>query len=333
MIDLAIERFDLLAYVQEHGGAQAQNQRHEWVVTCPVCGKEKLVVNLQRKAWHCWVCQRFEVQQTILGPKRRSVSGAGGLIDLIQLLDRCDRKRAVQMVLASGITSKDLTHLTAAAWATTDVVSDAPLPPIQPPPHWRPILGQLPYMQQRGISLADAKRLGMFWCDRGRYAERLVFPVWDDGKLVYWQARAMWAARPGEHYVKAINPPRTPGAAVSSEVLMNLHQAREYPRVCVTEGPVDAVHAGPDAVCSFGKTLSPVQLNRLWRAGVRALDLMYDADARADMEGLAPLLATLFDLRLVYLPHGDPGSWPREALDHLRGYAVPVRPRSMLRSV
>jgi hypothetical protein len=331
MIELAIERFDLKGYVIDHGGQEAQVQ--EWILTCPTCGKDKLVVNLKRRAWHCWVCQRYVVIQTPTGPKRRPEAGAGGLLDLIQLMDHCDRKRAVQMVLAAGITSRDLSQLTMAEFMAMEVGSDAALTPIHPPPNWRPITVQLPYMAKRGITMDDAQRLGMFWVEGGRYSNRLVFPVWDEGRLVYWQARAMWEPRPGEEYVKALNPPRIPGAAVSSEVLMNLHYARAYPRVVVTEGPVDAIHAGPDAVCSFGKSLSPVQLHRLWRAGVRALDLMYDADARADMEALAPLLASLFDTRLVYLPHGDPGGWPREALVQLRQYAVPVRPRSLIRSV
>lgn len=331
MIELAIERFDLLGYVQEHGGNQAQ--AHEYILTCPTCGKEKLVVNLTRKAWHCWVCQKFETIQTVAGPRRRPIAGAGGLLDLIQLMDRCDRKRAVQLVLAAGITAKDLSKLTMSEFMQLDLGTSGPLIPVAPPPNWRPITAPLPYMEQRGITMEDARRLGMFWVGEGRYGNRLVFPVWDQAKLVYWQARAMWEPRPGESFVKALNPPRTPGAAVSSEVLMGLHHAAGHSRVCVTEGPVDAIHAGPDAVCSFGKTLNPMQIHRLWHAGVRALDLMYDADARADMEGLAPLLASLFDLRLVYLPHGDPGAWPREELTRLRNYAVPVRPRSLLRSV
>lgn len=332
MIELAIERFDLLGYVHEHGGSEAQSG--EWVLTCPVCAKEKLVVNLRKKSWHCWVCQRYATVQTVAGPRRQAVSGAGGLLDLIQLVDRVPRKRAVEMVLAAGITAKDLAQITMADLQTWDMRGGLAEPtPIPPPPNWAPIDRLLPYMAHRGITLEDARRLGMFWCWGGRYGNRLVFPVWEATQLLYWQARAMWEPQPGEDYVKALNPPRTPGAAVSSEVFMGLHHARQYPRVWITEGPVDAIHAGPDAVCSFGKSLSPVQLSRLWASGVRAVDLMYDADARADMEALAPLLASLFDLRLVYLPHGDPGAWPHAELVKLRQFAVEVRPPSRLRSV
>jgi len=328
MLDLAIERFDLRAYVVDHGASQIQE--HEYVLPCPSCGKDKLVVNLQRRAWHCWVCQRFEIVMTVAGPKRRSVAGAGGLIDLIQLLERCDRKRAVQLVLVAGITAADLSCLTMREFCELGGELSSPLRPVAPPPDWRPITYELPYLRYRGISMDDVQRLGLFWVAGGRYAQRLVFPVWQDGALVYWQARAMWQPAPGEQYVKALNPPRTPGAAGSSDVLFGLHAARYYPRVCVTEGPVDAIHAGSDAVCSFGKMLHPRQIWLLYQAGVTAIDLMYDADAKKDMEALAPLLASLFDVRLVFLPHGDPGSWDRAALHHLRSYAVPVRPPSRL---
>ena len=331
MIALAVERYDLLGYLREHGATPTQTG--EWALTCPICGKEKLIVNETKKTWHCWVCQSFEVRATPTGPRRVVVAGAGGLLDLIQLLDRCDRRRAVEMVLAAGITSKDLMEITDTRWKSTGAGSEMEPSPIPPPPGWVSIDQPLPYMRQRGISMDDVRRLGIFWCALGQYANRLCFPVWEDGRLLYWQARAMWAEIPGQKYVKALNPPKTPGAAVSSDLLMGLHHARSFDRVVITEGPIDAIHVGPDAVAAFGKALSPMQLRRLWRAGVRALDLMLDHDARSDMVAYAPVLAPLFDLRLIYLPWGDPGEWKHEDLVQLRRQAVPVDPQSKLRRV
>jgi len=331
MIDLAIQRFDLLGYVKSFGGEEAQSG--EWVLDCPVCHKPKLIVNLKKRAYHCWVCQKYAVVQTAQGPRREATAGAGGLIDLIQLLERCERHQAVSRVLAYGFTAKDLVFITDGDFAEITALKPRELMPIDYPPCAKPITHELFYMGKRGITMDDVRRLGLFYCDGGRYQNRLIFPVWDDGKLVYYQGRAMWEPRLGEDYLKAFNPPRAVGAAVSTEVLMGLHHARVYPRVIITEGPVDAIHAGPSAVCSFGKNLSPVQLSRLWGAGVRAIDLMYDPDARSDMEALAPLLATLFDTRLVYLPYGDPGSWPREELQKIVQRGVLVRKRSKLAAI
>jgi len=338
MIDLAIERFDLTGYVTGLGGDEVQPG--EYALTCPVCGKEKLIVNVAKKSWHCWVCQRYEVVQSAVGPRRKAVAGAGGLIDLVQLFERCSRRIAVEKVLAAGNIMADLGQIIAGDFKTGVGCFRAPSKPVDPPPFWAAIRQRaptgdpdLPYCWERGITMDDVNRLGIFWCIGGKYQNRLVFPVWENCELVYWQARAMWSERPGEHYVKALNPPRIEGAAVSSEVLMGLHHAKNYPRVWITEGPVDAIHAGPDAVCSFGKSLSAAQLSRLWRAGVRAIDLMFDADARPEMEAFAPLLASLFDTRLVFIPWGDPGTWKREDLAQLRQSAVDVRLPSKLRSI
>jgi hypothetical protein len=157
----------------------------------------------------------------------------------------------------------------------------------------------------------------------------LVFPVWEERRLVYWQARAMWdeSEQPrGTSYVKALNPPKDVGA-VSSEVLMNLDVARHYPRVAIVEGPVDCIKAGPSAVCTFGKRLYPRQLGKLIRAGVRAVDFMWDGPTEKEPQGALPemlaaipMLAPFFDVNVVVLERGDPGERTRAELDWYRDH-------------
>ena len=233
---------------------------------------------------------------------------------------------------SSNFTAKDLMEIGSTEFTSFVTSYYQGVVPIMPPPNSRPIDLPLHYMTYRGISTEDAKRLGMFWCDKGKYANRLIFPVWEDDKLVYWQARAMWDSKE-KGFLKALNPPKCPGTAVSSDVFMNLNSARFYPRVCITEGPIDCIHTGPDAVASFGKSLSAVQIAKLWRAGVRAIDLMWDADARESTLGIAPLLAQMFDLRIVWLPEKDPGSYTRDYLTYLRRHAQPFCKRSLLGAI
>jgi len=331
MIDQAIERFDLLSYVRDRGATETQTG--EWVLFCPACAKEKLTINVTKKTWHCWVCQKFAIAGLGIRMKRKAVQGAGGLLDLIQLLEHCERKRAVALVLsASRFTAQDLATISAPEFTNFVTTYHQSVVRVAAPEHWRLIEAPLPYMVERGITMEDVQRLGIFYCDQGRYANRLVFPVWEDGQLVYWQARAMWESQ-DKDFLKALNPPKQPGAAVSSDVLMNLNTARHYPRVCIVEGPTDCVHAGPDAVASFGKAISAVQIAKLYRAGVRALDLMWDADAREAMLSYAPVLAALFDLRLVWLPSHDPGVYPREHLNYLRAGGQPYCRTSAIESI
>ena len=134
-----------------------------------------------------------------------------------------------------------------------------------------------------------------------------------------------------------MNPPRQAGMAGPGEVLMNLDTARAHARVAVVEGPIDCVHAGPSSVATFGKKITMTQALKLRRAGVRCLDLMWDGPtdrepmgAWPEMMRAASLLSGMFDVRLVFLPHGDPGDYTRSELDRLRSLAVPASSVSRL---
>lgn len=327
LLRTAIQKFDVAAYVMAHG---AEPGRHEeWVMDCPSCGKKKLCVNIEKRTWHCWVCEQYSVS---VDGRKMPVYAAGGVLDLIQFLEGVERERAVDMVLSGSMFSYVDIGLLPQNVITEDLDrAYRPAPAIAPPESFRPATGILPFCRERAILEADIRALGIGWCDAGRCAGRLIFPVWEEQRFVYYQARAGWSLRAGD--IKALNPPATPGAAVSSEVLMNLDVARHYPRVAVVEGPTDLVRAGADAVCTFGKQISSAQIARLRRAGVRCLDLMWDADARAEMLAAVPLLSGLFDLRLVWLPSGDPGDYPREQLNWFRHHAQPASGISRLSTV
>jgi hypothetical protein len=325
LLRTAIQNFDVANYVLGHGAEPGKTD--EWVLTCPMCGKKKLAVHIERRTWHCWICEQYAVGAD---GRRRPVRGAGGVLDLIQLLEGVERERAIDMVLSGAMFGYVDIGLVPPEEMADDIHrAYKPAPSIPFPDFWKPATGILPFCQKRGILDADIRMFGIGWCDAGRCAGRLVFPVWEEQRFVYYQARAMWPLRAGD--IKALNPPATEGAAVSSEVLMNLDQARHYPRVAVVEGPTDLVRTGPDAVCTFGKQITAPQIARLRRAGVRALDLMWDGPSSTEPRGawdemlaVAPMLAALFDLRLVWLPHGDPGDHSREALNWFRYHARSV---------
>lgn len=314
----AIDGFDIEAYLIEHGGHEYQ--RGEWTVVCPQCGGEKLIVNARKRTWHCWVCQRYELRWTGNAYKRVATRGAGGLLQLVQLLDRCSRGDAELRVLRGRVRRPGSLQ----AVDVSELVDAAPVTPIRAPSIAPPPGVQLfdivpRYLQRRGITWQDIQAFGLTWCSWGRYAHRVIFPCFDGGRLIYWQARAMWEGS-GRGFVKALNPPRLLGGVTSAEVLFNLDQAVHVGRghLCLCEGPIDAIHAGCDAVCTFGKQISGAQIGRLLQRGVDRIDLLWDADAVTEARAAAQRLSTMFRVRLVVLPHGDPGDWPREQLWQLR---------------
>jgi ssDNA-binding Zn-finger/Zn-ribbon topoisomerase 1 len=317
-LNAAIRAFDIVRYLVGKGADQTQNE--EWTIDCPTCGKKKLVVNTFRKAWHCWVCEGLP-----------GAKGKGGLIDLIAILENIAKPKAVEKLIAETQYAPVEYNLGGLAYPGFSGLTQARELP--PPECWQPADGTLPYLAKRGILPDDARAFGLVWCSAGRYANRLIFPVWEEGRLVYYQGRAMWEEkdRPGERYVKALNPSREEGAAVSSEVLMNLDQARHHPRVAIVEGPIDCIKAGASAVCTFGKKISGTQIAKLQRSGVRAIDLMWDGPSEREPQGAwpemmaaVPMLGLLFDVRLVFLDRGDPGEKTREELNYWRAHARPV---------
>lgn len=328
----ACDAFALPEYLEARGF-----ERHgveEWIRECPVCFKPKLTCRPRKRAWQCWVCARFGPADPRTG-RRRVIQGAGGVLRLVQWVERCTLREAISIVFAGA----RLPAVPIDAIPELDLVMEVleAVPEVQAiaPPEGAapiPLPGLLPYLIKRDISATDVATFGLFYCAWGRYADRLVFPVWESGRLLYWQARAMWeAADRGGRFIKALNPPRVEGAAVSSELLFNIDTARGSPRVVLVEGPIDAVHVGPSAVCTFGKRITPAQIARLVRAGVRAVDLYWDgpgpkepAGAWPEMLEAAPRLALFFDTRLGRLPHGDPGARSRDENASILARAVPA---------
>lgn len=343
-ISAAIERFDLEMYIQNFG-ATALTKPGEWVLDCPACGKEdKVHVNTNKKFWHCWVCEQYRIR---FDGRRVPVVGAGGVLALIQLLEGCSKERAVSIVL-SQIPTADAFDLDAleADSDDPDYLSDQqtdiqPARAISPPEYWQPITdvgyGILTYLARRGITKLDVRQYGLVYCQAGRYANRLIFPVWERRRLVYFQARAMWEAQ-GRRFLKTLNPPNVEGAASATEVLFNLDTARQYPRVAITEGPIDAIRVGPDAVATFGKKISMIQILKMKYAGVRAIDLMWDGPSKTEPYGAWPemlqaasKLAGMFnDVRLVFLPEGDPGDYEPAQNAKFRAEAKPASSISRL---
>lgn len=334
----AIDDFDLEGFAIERGGFYVK--ANEIMVSCPVCGKDKLSINITRRVWHCWHCER--PGETFRG-KRLTGTGAGGVVDLLAWMQGMSVRAAGDFLLKQ---------------TTMRPIPDRirrmqPQAPPEPPLRWAlPIEGpafavtidaawyrRLPYLQKRGISFADVQTFKIAYCTDGLYAERIVFPVFERGRLVYFQARATWEAEEdaGVRYVKSINPPKSKdNPTTSKDVLMNLDSARQHARVVIVEGPIDCVHAGPSSVCTFGKSISPRQIQKLRVAGVKAVDLMWDGPGptepqgtRVQMAAAARQLAPHFNVRLVYLPFGDPGMRPRAELDLLRQQGVPYRRASV----
>jgi len=332
----AEQRFDWRAYAKEQGAVPAMRyDRAEYVMECPDCSKPKLAINVKKRKWRCFVC----------GDAGHEASS------LIVKVQQCFWKEAIQFVLTGqqlpiGAIDK-IEFKTEQEIKRPAVFREMPWPDGFEPYgrgtrdsriDWGHV--GVAYCRERGIHDHVAIEMKLGTCRTGRFGGRLLFPVFDSGnRLIFYQGRAMWQPKPFERHIKTLSPRWQEGYAGASDVLLNLQylvQHGQVRRVLVVEGPIDCAHAWPDAVASFGKNLSPKQMELLIRAGVREIDLCWDQDppkkspdgklipgGAESMLKTAPLLADLFTVRIVQLPIGtDPGDLTKDQIEEYRDRAV-----------
>ena len=351
-LTLALQRFDIREFCYAHGAEREGSD--ELLLTCPVCHEPKLTVNVVNRMWRCFRCEKYTTH-AVTG-KKSAVTGAGNLFTLVQLLNGGSGHAAAEYIAQHAKGVPDDGTLPQIAAPKAEVIRQ----PTGLPEKTVAITTVLPYMERRGISLADAKEFGLGWVPPeagGWVANRIIFPVWERGQCLYWQARACWDEKehvprwPGDTFKKSLNP-RTERDGVhymgSTDVVLNLEQAAACAnRVVITEGPTSAIRVGRDAVATFGKQLSPKQVGKLVAFGVKAVDFMWDGPtpgksqqwgkpnvcpchgntgcAWASMSGAAKLLqAHGIDVKIVFLPEGDPGDYTRQQLWQFRFAAVPA---------
>ena len=166
-----------------------------------------------------------------------------------------------------------------------------------------------------------AKRFGVAFCSdsSGVAHNRIVAPVFYEGKLVGWQARSLGEPRGGtpKWYT-------SPGMK-RGQVIYNFDTAKNYKTKVIVEGPPDVWGFGPQAMGIFGKSMANKQ-RKLLRSCTKDGDvivIMLDPDQHADerhkthhIEKLKEQLesSSTFAGRVVtvYLPSGsDPGELER----------------------
>ena len=281
----SIQAFDLDGYLA--GFETKKAGQTERTMSCPSCAKGNLSISTSNKVMKCWSCGL-----------------SGGLVDLMALLDGSSKRDAAQRIMKATPNApraiRDKRVKPSTGWGE-----------IAPPPGTQYVKEELPYLKKRGITLGQASRYGLGWVAKGRTGQRLVFPVFERERLVFWQARAMFESD-AENHIKTLNPARQSGCAGSSDVIFGLSVMDISQTINICEGPIDAIHA--EGVCVFGKRLSPAQIQLLTERGVKRVNVMLDSDAGEEAMTMASKLTSFFDTFITELPEGDPGDYSTEWL-------------------
>lgn len=110
------------------------------------------------------------------------------------------------------------------------------------------------YLTRRGCEPELWDRFKIGYCWDGRYACRLVFPVYQGGQVVYFTTRYCDLPNMPPNPVKSLNPEYREGFVTKEDILLNFDGCLGAKIVAVTEGPFSCM-AFPHAVAGFGKQI------------------------------------------------------------------------------
>jgi hypothetical protein len=334
-------RFDWYSYIQAKGAVRAiAGRRDEYSLVCPQCGKLKLAINVQRRRWRCFTCGDGGRDGASLVARVEQPPWHEGLIRVMEghraVIGRIDRLVTGLFETQDKAVFKPKVMTYPAGFRSLYMPLDGTVLAAG----GQELAHAVRYASKRRLPAyaIEAMRLGV--CTQGPMRGRMIFPAFDSGgRLIFFQGRAMWEPQASElRHIKTLSPRAEEGFAGPGDCLLNLQYVADHvdtERVLVVEGPIDTAHGWPDVVGSWGKKISPRQMELLVRAGIKAIDLCWDNDVltqeqrdRGVINGYeaalkaAPLLSDLFEVRVVCLPlDRDPGDLDKHEIETYRAAA------------
>jgi len=325
---------DVLRFLKHESVAfrQSTSNVYEIKINCPVCGGyEKLWVNVNKGLYYCHKCQwnpndrdfvrkftnkqRFELEKVLDSYQSMPDNFDDYITEALST--------SIQPLRLSSYTSK--------------VSAKASREPLALPdgfyPYGHPrVEAVTSYLARRGIDAATAKRLGLGGAYAGKYHGYAILPVYEHGRLTFWQAREALGRDKLLRYT-------TPSGYSGTETLFNIDTACQHPWVVLCEGVFSALAVGETAVASFGNRISQGQVDLLRARGVKQVIVCHDPDswtvpkaARHQKTAMPAIVRTLnkllgrFHVRVLKPVGGDPDELGhREINRQINQLSMPVR--------
>lgn len=333
-------RFDLQAYLEQWSEirhwSQGQHGR-DAVIDCPFCSaKKRLYANEETGVWICYRCEEKGALHK--------------LVAVLQNLDEYSAQKEVRRLSAPTMRRSGSLDDIRAKRDRMEARAAALDAPCELPEEFEPVYDertgdwQMPtYLEDRGVSPAQARRYGLGYCQTGRYAGRVILPAYCGGELRTFQARSTDAG----NEIRYLGPVGARRAAVFGldqavdlvqSVLGDDSSALASTWLLVVEGAFDALRVVSEtkrpAVALMGKAVTAAQVSLLYRAGFRRVVLMLDGHLwgnerdRQSIATAAGILgaAGLLDVRVARLAeHLDPGSASASEINVALQAAAPMR--------
>ncbi len=286
---------EALKILNETLGNHRKTSKEEYYFKCPACNhrKHKLAINLDKNAFHCWVCD-YRGRNI-----RRLIRRFGSYIKLQKwdsITDRTDLERFADLFMETGNT-EDKTKIQLPQEFISLCSKNIPATGLY----------ALRYLQSRGITKEDILKWKIGYCFEGEYRNRIIVPSFDDdGDCSYFIARSY----SGDSY-KYKNP------QASKNVVFNELFIDWSKDLVLVEGVFDALVAG-NAVPILGSTLrSGSELLRKIVRNDTPVYIALDPDAAAKERRIIEMLLR-YDIELYKIDvseYEDVGSMPKEVFE------------------
>lgn len=315
-------RYDLLFdYLMEQGlQPELVEDDEEITICCPMCedDRPRLYISAEHGGWVCFHC-----------------SEEGNLHQF--LMEACGLSGGKAYALETTLLPRDEGNIWGEDWTPTarpekkrEVTTELRLPR-----QFEPLVNSAEgaanhrdgwrYVLSRRVDPDVAVTLGIGYAKSGRYANRVIIPVTQGGKLYTFIARTLLTQCPNctqliddctcrpYKYPKVLTPSNMDGAQARG-TLFNRDMVGDAKEVTIVEGVFDALRRPHNTVALLGAGHSKAQVSQLLdmaRHGTR-LTIALDPDTagyKGAFKLASALAAEMVPVRVALLPDGkDPGS-------------------------
>ena len=245
----------------------------EFAINCPACKergedtpdtKKKLWINYSKGYFYCYRCDY-----------------TGSLLKLVQKIANITLESALRVLRGRLLSPHEylaLKVIKQRGYNDDSNEGENELREVELPYGYRPVEGPHQYLDRRNIPWRYAARNDWGYSTAGYTKGRIIVPTFMDERLVFWQARYADNIPEGSEIKKILNPK----GVSARHILYNYDIAKHFETIILTEGFIDAVKAGENAVATNGKNLHPAQVEWLQKSKAKTIIIAWDYDAWTD---------------------------------------------------